>query len=45
MAHENLPKTWPKIMARIQAQNKAYTILDKFIRLGNLEEKLKINSP
>jgi len=39
MTHEN----WPKIMARIQVQNEAYTTLYKFIRLGNLEEKLKIN--
>jgi len=28
-------------MAEIQAQNKAYTTLYKFIRLGNLEEKVK----
>jgi len=45
MTHENWPKTWPKIMAEIQAQNKVYTTFYKFIRLGNLEEKLKINSP
>ena len=32
-------------MAGIQAQNIAYTALYKFIRLGNLEEKLKIKSP
>jgi len=43
--YSNWPKTWPKIMAKIQAKNKAYTTLYKFIRLGNLEEKLKINSP
>jgi len=34
MAHENWPKTWPKIMAEIQAQNKVYITLYKFIRLG-----------
>ena len=28
-------------MTEIQAQNKAYTNLYKFIRLGNLEEKVK----
>jgi len=28
-------------MAEMQAQNKAYTTLYKFIRLGNLEEKVK----
>jgi len=42
---KNWPKTWSKMMATIQAQNKAYTTLYKFIRLGNLEEKLKNNSP
>jgi len=45
MTHENWPKTWSKIMAGIQTQNKAYTTLYKFVRLENLEEKLKINSP
>ena len=38
--YSNWRKTWPKIMAEIQAQNKAYTTLYNFIRLGNLEEKL-----
>ena len=28
-------------MAEIQAKNKSYTTLYKFIRLGNLEEKVK----
>jgi len=27
MIHENCPKTWPKKMAQIQAQNKACTTL------------------
>jgi len=38
---KNWPKTWPKIMAEIQAQNKIYTTLYKFIKLGNLDEKVK----
>jgi len=38
---QNWPRTWPKIMAEIQTQNKAYTTLYKFIRVGNLEEKVK----
>jgi len=40
MTHEN-SKTWLKIMAERQAQNKVYTTFYKFIRLGNLEEKVK----
>jgi len=27
MAQENWPKTWPKKMTQIQAQNKAYTTM------------------
>jgi len=33
MTHENWPKTWPKKMAQIQAQNQVYTTLHNVYKI------------